>query len=157
MNTPTDFTKWIQEHKVCWELFPYYAMDNGERIQIGFELDLYAQHLPSVVADPGCKECEVVYKNLEQIARLALPTEFRPTKYDIQQFDASFHLRPETKLKPEIQVTILILHREGFFDPVDECERKCTDEIQKNLKNIGVQRKVWSQRTAQIAEGSRKP
>ena len=49
MNAPTDLTKWIQEHKVCWDLLPYYAVDGGPRIQIGFELDLFAQHLPSYV------------------------------------------------------------------------------------------------------------
>jgi hypothetical protein len=156
MNAPTDLTEWIQKHKVCWDLLPYYAVDGGPRIQIGFELDLFAQHLPSVVANPGCKECENVYKNLAQIARKALPTEFRPTKYEIQQFDASFHIRRETNLKTEIQVTVLIIHREGLFDPVNECERKCADEIEKHLKNMGVQRKVWLQRTAPTTEGSRK-
>ncbi len=153
MSTHTELHEWIKEHKVCWELFPYKPMGIDGRIQVGFELDLYAQHLPSTNANPGCKECEKVFKQLEQIAHLALPAEFRPTRCEIQQFDASFHLRPETKLKPEIQLTILIVHREGFFHPVDECERKCADEIQKHLKSIGVQRKVWSKK-AQITERS---
>ncbi len=148
MTTQNDLNEWIREHKVCWELFPYYALGRGGRIQIGFELDLYAQHLPWVKTNPGCKECEEVFKKLEEIARLALPTEFRPTRYDIQPFDASFHIRPETKLKQEVQLTMLIIHREGYFDPLDECERRCAAEIQQHLKNLGVQSKVWSQMRA---------
>ena len=148
MRTQTDLIEWIQQHKVCWELVPYYAIGRAGKIQVGFELDLFAQFESGAKPNPGCKQCEEVFHNLAEIGRLALPTDFRPTRYDFQQFDASFHLRTETKLKPEIQLTILIIHREGFFNPVDECERKCATEIQQRLKNMGVQRKVWSQRTA---------
>ncbi len=84
------------------------------------------------------------------ITELVLPKDLRPTRYDIEQFDASFHFRPETKLKTDIRLTVLIVHRKGFFDPVDQCELRCSKEIQQNLKTIGVQRKVWSEPMATI-------
>ena len=148
MSEP-DLKEWIRQHKVCSELLPYFEMHESKKVQVGFELHLYAQHSPGVMANPGCKECQEVYKHLQQIARLALPQEFRPTRYEIEPFDASFHIRKETKMKSEVQLTMLIIHREGFFNPVDDCERRCLAEIQQKLKEIGVQSKIWLERRAQ--------
>ena len=152
MTAQNDLKEWVREHKVCWELLPYFEYNQSKKIQVGFELDLYAQHLPEVKADPGCMECQELFKKLQQIARLALPTEFRPTRYEIGPFDASFHIRRETNMKSEVQLRMLIIHREDLFNPVDDCERKCSAEIQQKLKDLGVQSRVWLTRRAKKTE-----
>lgn len=153
MESQSDLAEWIREHKVCWESLPHYEKGSDGKIQVGFEVYIYAQHPSSIKANPGCVKCVEVFKKLEHIARMVLPTEHRSARYEIQQFDASFHIRPEMKLKPEIQLAIFIIHREGYFDPVDDCERKCASEIQKHLKDLGIPRKVWSERTTQNPKG----
>lgn len=146
MTQETPLIEWIAEHKVCWELLPYHVMSGGRRTQVGYELYLYAQHSTSVKADPGCIECQKVYTKLQQIAHLALPKEFRPTTYHIMPFDGAFHMRTETRMKYEVQLTLQIIHREGFLNQVDECERKCADEIERNLREMGARVKAWPDR-----------
>jgi len=145
MKPNPEITKWITEHKVCWELFPYFILVGDQTVEVGFELYLYAQHADSVRADPGCNECRKLYDRLQELAVLTLPQEHRPTRYEIEPFDSSFHIRPETKLKTEVQLKMLIIHREDFLRPVDNCERKCVKEIQQNLAALGVQPRIWSQ------------
>ena len=140
----SELQSWIREHKVCWELLPHWMSDRGNRVQVGFELNLFAQHGPSVLASPGCPKCQDLFRVLQQIAQAALPTENRPTRYEICPFDSSFHLRPETRMKNEVQLTLLLIHRENVLDPVDDCEHKCATEIEERLKELGAQRRVWS-------------
>lgn len=146
MSEMTTLKEWIQEHKVCWELLPYYMMSEGKKVQIGYELYLYAQHALNVKADPGCALCQKIFGELQQIAHLALPKEFRPTTFQIVPFDAAFHLRPETRMKNEVQLVLQIVHREGFFNQVDDCERRCSQEIENNLRELGVRSKAWPAR-----------
>lgn len=148
MNAQHDLLEWIKEHKVCWELVPYYVFTSEGKIQVGFELDLYAQIDAQIRTNPGSTASEQIFEKLAHVARLSFPQDRRPTRYDIQVFDASFHYRKETKLKPEIQLTLLITHRQDFFHTVDECERRCAGEIEEHLKGLGVQRKIWTQRTS---------
>ena len=75
----------------------------------------------------------------------AFPKEHRSTKYEVEPFDASFHLRAESEWAPEVQLTVHIVHREGYLRPLDECEKRCADEIQKALRGLGVQPKSWPQ------------
>lgn len=146
MNSETNLPKWIQEHKVCWDAAPLSALHNGMTIQVGFELHLYAQHEDSVLANPGCSKCQKIFEVLQEIAQRVMPTEQRPSRYEIAPFDASFHLRPENHLREEVQLTIQVLHRQEYFDPVDECEKKCLAEMEKKLSQLGVQSKSWREK-----------
>jgi len=132
-----DLTKWIYEHKVCWELSPYFAIVAEDRKeQIGFELDLFAQHSDRTDINPGCRKCEELYAGLQHIAISVLPHEKRPTAYEIEPFDAAFHLRLETKMKTEVQLKIVIRHHSDVLRPLDECEQKCCREIRLNLERL---------------------
>jgi len=139
----SDIRQWIREHKVCWELSPYLIMKDDIKIQVGFELHLLAQHIPGENANPGCAKCQEIFVILQRLARIVLPKEIRPTQYEITSFDGSFHLRRENRMKEEVQLTLLITHRNGFFNPVDDCEQRCAGEIEKNLKDLGAQHGIW--------------
>lgn len=146
MNEDLDLKEWVKKHKVCWELLPHQAVMGSKIIQVGFELYLYAQHLEGAKPSPGCEECYELYKKLHEIALLTLPTENRPTRYEITPFDSAFHMRPKNRLKTEVQLMLLIIHRTEYMNPVDDCEVKCSAEIQKKLKEMGVQMKIWQEK-----------
>ena len=135
---------WVREHRVCWELSPLSELDHHARVPVGYELRLFARHAPAVKADPGCAECRDLYEKLKAIALYALPREHRPTRYEVAPFDASFHLRPESGWVPEVQLTLAIVHREGYLRPIDDCETKCAREIEDRLRALGAQSKAWS-------------
>jgi hypothetical protein len=146
MNEKIDLKEWVKTHKVCWELLPHETAIDHKIVQVGFELYLYAQHSKDVKANPGCVECYELYKKLHEIALQALPVENRPTRYEITPFDSAFHMRPENHLKTEVQLMLLIIHRTEYVSPIDDCEVKCSTEIQKKLKDLGVQLKVWQEK-----------
>ena len=140
---------WVGEHKVCWEIGPFVELDQHpnkapERVQVGFELHLFARHSEGVKADPGCHECTGLFERLRALAEFTLPKENRPTHYEIAPFDGSFHLRPESEWVSEVQLTLRLVHERGYLEPVDDCEKRCAEEIQKALRGLGVQPKIWS-------------
>lgn len=144
MNTEDTLRRWIRDHRICWEIAPLIEMNDGARMQVGFELRLFARHRPECHPAPGCPECRDLYEKLRVLAITVFPTETRPTRYDIAPFDASFHLRPESEWLPEVQLTVLIVHRDGYLMPVDACEGRCAKEIQESLHRLGARPKAWT-------------
>lgn len=135
----------VIQHKVCWEVWPEYHINlEGEKVQIGFELDLVGTHYhPERPPLPGCAECMKVYEDLEQIAQWIMPKEERDSRYKIGIFDSTIQYAPKRKLRKDITLTIKILHREGFDQPVDGCEVECLKEMESKLKDLGAQKVQW--------------
>lgn len=146
MSMEQTLRRWIRDHKICWELSPLVEMPDHQKVQVGYELRLFARHTAGVKADPGCHECVDLFEKLRAIAMSVLPREVRPTTYDVESFDASWHLRPETQWTPEVQLVLRIVHRGGYFRPADPCESRCAKEIQDRLRELGAQEKVWTDR-----------
>lgn len=138
-------TAWAQQHEVTWELSPWHEMAAGRVTSVGLELRLFARHDAEAHPSPGCALCVNLYEQLRQLAMTCLPTEPHATRYDIDPFDSAFHLRPEHHWIPEIQVALHITHRDGYLAPLDECEKRCADEIQRALRRLGAQPRVWSE------------
>jgi len=141
--------KLVMQHKVCWEVWPEFHINrDGKKVQIGFELDLIGTHYhPEHPPLPGCAECGKVYNDLKQIAGWIMPKEERDSRYQIAIFDASIHYSPRRKSRKDISLTIKILHREGFHQPVDHCEVECLKEMEKKLKELGTQKEQWREST----------
>ena len=150
-NAGEDLETWIRDHQVTWEVGPWIELVDRNAASIGFELRLFARHGAHEHPTPGCGLCLALYQRLCQVARAAFPRDSRPTQYEIDSFDASFHLRPEAEWSPEVQLAVHIVHREGYLRPVDDCERKCVEEIRSNLGQLGVQARTWSESRARAA------
>ena len=144
METEATLKEWVRQHRVTWELGSWQELVEHRVTTIGFELRLFGRHAPHVHRRPGCRECVPVFERLRAIALAAFPKEHRPTKYEVEPFHAALHLRPESEWKPEVQLTLHIVHREDYLRPLDECEKRCAEEIQKALRGLGVQPRSWS-------------
>jgi hypothetical protein len=136
MDREKDLKAWIRQHEVCWELEPQFETHDHHKLQVGFGLTLLARPPSSCTLDPGCAGCAEVYGVLEEIARRVVPENAR---IEVEPFDGSFHLRPETSWAREVQLTVEILHFEGTFDPPDEGERRYPAAIRRHLDTLGVQ------------------
>lgn len=139
----------IRQHKVCWEVWPEFHINrDGEKVQIGFELDLIGTHYhPEQSPLPGCAECVEVYYDLKCIAQCIIPKGEHDSRYEIRIFDSSIHYSPRRKSRKDITLTLKILHREGFDRPVDACEVECLKEMEKKLKELGAQKEHWHEST----------
>ena len=64
---------------------------------------------------------------------------------EIETYDSSIHRAVKRRLRPEVVLSLKILHRQGYDQPVDACEEDCLNEMQDKLKKIGAQRDVWQE------------
>ncbi len=129
----------VRRHKVCWEVWPEYHLDrDGKRIQIGFELNLIGTHgQPEKLIELGCLECMKIYEDLRRIAHWIIPKEERDNLYEIEVFDASIRYSSQRRFRPEVILTIKILHREGFDRPTDSHEVQVLKEMEEKLEKLG--------------------
>ncbi len=147
--------EFVQRHKVCWKVWPEYTYVRSEKRQIGYEIELAGTHEPGVThPEPGCEHCQHVFTALRQIAEHILPREERPSMYEIGPFDQAIRYSPEHRNRPDVMLTVKILHRHGYERPLDECEDLCLKEMEGRLQDLGACRLQWSERHAKSAEGS---
>lgn len=145
---------WVRQHRVTWEVGPSQELVEHRPQTVGFELRLFGRHGADVRPSPGCPECVSLHERLRAIAEAAFPKEHRPTRYEIEPFEAAFRLRPESEWKPEVQLKVRIVHRGDYLRPLDECEKRCAGEIQEALRGLGVQPRTWSDSRMGAESGS---
>ena len=138
-----ELKEWVREHEVCGDVTPHFEIHDHLKIQVGYNLTLLAKTSPLCSLDPGCDRCALVFEGLEGIARRVLPEGAR---VEMEPFDASFHLRPETHWEPEVELVMEVLHREGTFEPPDELEREYPAQIRRQLDALGVEARAWKTR-----------
>jgi len=137
--------KLVRKYKVCWEVWPEYHIDReGKRIQIGFELNLIGSHDHSEkILEPGCPECMKIYEDLSRIAHWIIPQVEGDILYEIGIFDASIHYSSQRRFRPEIILTVKILHKEGFDRPTDASEVQSLKEMEEKLERLGARKGNW--------------
>jgi len=134
----------VRLHQVCWEVFPEQIpiVEDIPR-KIGFDLLLYGTHEPDDHPVPGCEKCQAIFKDLRKIAKWILPKEERPSRYEIEIFDSAIHYAPARGNRPDVSLTIKIVHRSEFDRPIDECEVVCLNEMKAKLSELGAHEKQW--------------
>lgn len=128
---------WVQAHRVSWETRATMALDHGQLRPVGFEVTLCAA---ATDLTPACGACAEIFRHLRALASAVLPEQgARPTACRVRPFDGALHVRSGVKrMAPEVELTVQVEHRHEYFAGVDECELRCTREIQDGLKRLGV-------------------
>jgi hypothetical protein len=134
----------VRSHRVCFECSQDYSAYTGELQAVGFLVEVYATYdAPTHHPSPGCDLCAPVEEALRDIVEHVLPkARARSTTFSVElphtiSYDSRRHARPDRS------ASIEILHRSGVNDPVDECERRCRDEIVARLEALGACEKSW--------------
>lgn len=134
----------VQRFQVCWEVYPEQVLTRDEIRKVGFALELYGTHAPGTEhVMPGCEHCRPVQEALGEIAHWILPREERPSMYEVTVDTQALSYSRERGNRPDVQVTIRILHRGDLEKPIDECEVRCLTDMQQALRNIGACKSVW--------------
>jgi hypothetical protein len=142
----------VNRYHVCWEVWPEYLMVGGKERQVGFELELTGT--PEAGTDhvgPGCPACRRVYSALHAIADWILPKEERPSRYEIGPYEQGLRYSAVRGNRPDVTLSVKVLHRRGFDQPVDQCEVRCLAEMKQRLKQLGACERQWSFRRASSA------
>lgn len=144
-STVARLEEYVRLHRVCWEVLPEQMPVEGDRpLQVGFELMLYGAHAHDTDRPlPGCERCAVIYRHLREIAAWIVPKPERASRYEIEVYDSAVRYDPVRGNRPDVTVTIKILHRSQFDAPVDQCEVFCLHEMEGKLLQIGVRYQRW--------------
>ena len=141
LTSRSELEQLVRDHSVRWKVYPEWGTDaSWQQQKVGFDLELTGTHFePKHEPFAGCDECAKVYAALRRIAESILPSDPRPTKYEIEVFTGrlAFMLRGAPS---RVTVTIRLVHREGAHDPVDDCEVTCLAEMEHALAALGARR-----------------
>ena len=155
MDTVQDLRGLIAEHTIRYEVWPHYDVVgrlgiDARRVIDGFDLELHGTHQNGHTRmTPGCELCDSTYHDLQQIAEIILPTEHRPSEYEILPFDNALHSMAGRR-EMEVVLTIRIRHRQDYFTPIDGCEERCLREMEAHLVTLGVARGHGAQSSAPV-------
>jgi hypothetical protein len=134
----------VEMHQVCYEIWPELLIVKGQQVKVGFDLELVGTHEHGTsTLSPGCPRCIRTFEDLHQIAEWIMPKEERPSRYEIEPFDRALHESAQRKFVPEVVLSMKILHRHGFDQPIDACEERCLKEMRGKLAELGVRAGEW--------------
>lgn len=135
----------VVEREVCWDVFPERVGFSRAGIKaIGFELVLIGIHSPGEHPPrPGCPLCKEVYRSLRTVAEWILPDEHRASMYEIGPYHAAIRATHKRNMRPEVSLSIRILHRDHFDAPIDACETRCLAEMEERLARIWASKGAW--------------
>jgi len=141
---PLETRAWAEQNKAAWELAPLVEMHRGQRVQVGFELELYARIPIGIAAGDERQEAVVaIWDRLRQIAESIAPEEPAHSRLDVEAFDAAGRLRPETGFAPEVLLKARIFHASDYFEPASADERRLLRPLEERLRELGLRPKSW--------------
>lgn len=144
-HAPSVLRELVERFRVCWEVWPEYHMVGREKRQIGFALELYGTHEDGAEhTESGCPECQRVLAALHVIAGWIVPKEIRPSYYPLEPYREAISCSPARGNRPDITLTVKIIHREGYERPVDACEVRCLKEMKQGLRELGTCERQWT-------------
>ncbi|HVA00537.1 MAG TPA: hypothetical protein VMV34_02675 [Terriglobia bacterium] len=133
-----------ERFRICSDVWPEYTFVGHEKRQIGFQLELSGAHENGQEHPaPGCDRCREVYSALVRIAESVLPGENEECTYQLEPYDQGICYTARHGNRPEITLTIRILHRKGFDHAVDASEVRYLNEIQQRLEGLGAGPHNW--------------
>jgi len=144
VKSEDDTAAWARLHRACFETTPLVEMKGGEKIQVGFTVDLYAA-LPTDKA-PGADRREAalpILARLRTIAESLTPAEGRSTRVEIESPRDAVVRRPENELEPEVSLRVRVFHGDDYFAAVTDDERERISVVDRTLTAQGLRRGHW--------------
>jgi len=137
-ETPARLKPLVRKHGICYEVWPCVLLVRDRLVKVGFTLDLCgANEEGDRHVTPGSPQGTATLEALRQIAEASLPRQADGMRCDVQP-DSSLHFSPRRRFRPEVVLSIIILHRDNFELPADASEEGCLKQICTKLQELGV-------------------
>jgi hypothetical protein len=145
MSNEASIEELIQRHQVCWEVWPLVDYDAaGTRTQVGFEVDLFGVHAGEA-PQPSAEAAEnvAVYEALARIAQRVLPDGLADIDCSVEAYDASIHATRKRRYREDVQLQILVRHKNDVTRVMDEGEAEGVRRIEEALRALGARKDAW--------------
>ena len=132
---------WAKEKKAAWEVEPLFEMHGALKVQVGYELDLYAR-LPTGL--PGTEQgFATLWDQLREIAESLLPLVGEQARMEVEPFEAAGRLRSETGFAPGVLLQARLFHASDYFAPPGEPDRDRLRSLEERLGELGLRSRSW--------------
>jgi hypothetical protein len=121
-----------------YDVEPEIVVADGARRKVGFQVRLWGVHPKGAGVLPGCSRCRELDRELRRIAAFVVPREERPTRLELEPLRPALYDSSVVPGADEIALSIRLVHRQGYDQPVDACEDRCLKEILARLRQLGV-------------------
>jgi hypothetical protein len=145
MSQEAPLEQLVQRHQVCWEVWPLLDYDDaGTRTQVGFEVDLFGVHA-GAAPQPSAEAAEnvAVYEALLRIAGRVIPTDLADIDCAVEAYDASIHATRRRRYREDVQLQILVRHKNDVTRVMDEGEAEGVRRIEDALRALGARKDTW--------------
>jgi hypothetical protein len=140
---PAETRAWAERHRAAWELAPLEEMHRGQKMQVGFDLQLYAR-IPAGAPGPDQDAAVMaIWDRLREIADSLVLEEPAGDRLEVEAFDLARRLRPETNFEAEVLLTARIVHAADYFEPVSADDRKHLQPLEERLRELGLRHRSW--------------
>ena len=136
----TEIPAWAKEHQASFEIAPMIEMRDGQKLQVGYEINLFAE-LP--LGGAGQQAVGGLWEGLRSIAEKLLPPEATKARLEVAPYRSAARLRPENEMEAEVMLTARLFHASDYFAPVDERERLALSVLEKRLTGMGLKQGHW--------------
>jgi hypothetical protein len=128
-----ELARWIRQHPFRWEVRPLDEIQNHQIARIGLGLTLSADS-GGCGFRPGCPQHRSLYEGLRAVALEALPASRGAIVCQIEPYDGATHLDP--KGKPRVELSIHIVHAQGYFRALDSQVQAAARSIAARLAEM---------------------
>jgi hypothetical protein len=134
----------VRRYRVCFDLAHELGPTGTGVRPIGFSIELAGSH-PHEPGAPiaSCAECARLTTALRTIAGEVLPGAPKDVAFSVDGPRPALQFTPKHGGRPDLTVTIAVLHRESVQRPVDDSEARARDEVVARLRALGVPEGAW--------------
>ncbi len=137
-ETADGYRQIVARHQVHFDVAPEVTFVANERRKVGFRLRLWGAHGEGARALPGCPKCLAIIEDLRRLARGVLPPDDRPTRAILEPFEPALYDSHVAQGADEVALSIRLVHREGYHEPIDLCEERCLKEIRERMRELKI-------------------
>lgn len=143
LQAETDLREWIRTHRVTWERQPRPELDTSRRLEVRYDLALYACQPVETYSPPGSPRWRELHDGLHELAAAAVAAsgDGSPESVDVAPFAPLVVMRPESGWVPEVEVDVEL--RSPLLPLRAPAPAGRFRALEAALERLGVQRGAW--------------
>jgi hypothetical protein len=138
---PSAVRTWAHDARAAFEIAPLFELERGQRVQLGFELDLYARIAGGLAASEG--EISALWDRLREVAESLVGVLGADGRVEIAPFDMADRLRPETDFVPEVLLQARLYHGAEHVAAAPESGSGRIAPLEARLRELGLRPRSW--------------
>ena len=143
---PDTIRQLIEEHRVYYEVLPYYVVveerhgspgTTTRRIQAGFDVDIYGTRIEN---DPPWRahNYQLGYEELQKLVKTNSHQSNNSSSVEVIASYSNIFFDSGNDFQPQAMLRIRVSHYRGLDQPAGPVEVDALQQVEKQLQNLGI-------------------